>query len=367
MLSFFGFGSQSNDQKNNSLVNDDIREIFKTLTKEQKAKMFLKLHCSTAVNCFFSLDLEDQKYIFPLLSGPVRSDVLFKCDSVDKDLKNTLNDQVRFYNDHEKSAENSSTPSSFFFIMNKNNALVSKVENQISYSISADKVIDFELNSFKYQRKLMERHIESIANGLEKSLKFYHPITLAVDDKTDTITILDGQHRWNALKKIDRKLLSEIELQFNVIYFPDASDTDIMNVYKNINTSIPIDPHVLNKEMSYINLVDDIKKAFPKDCIRAFNKQLKATEDYPQNFIIDNYLKEELQYINVLDNATPKDIILHLKTINEFFKNNEKDAIFNLGIGESRNVKANDFYLAIKWPKSISFLEANTVKFNKTA
>ena len=119
--------------------------------------------------------------------------------------------------------------------------------------------------------------------------------------------------------------------------------------------------------MEYIALVDDIKKAFPKDCIRAFNKQLKATENYPQNFIIDNYLKEELQYINVLDNASPKEIIAHLKTINEFFKNNEKDAIFNLGIGESRNVKSNDFYLAINWPKCITYLEANTIKFNKTA
>ena len=356
MLNIFGFGA-SKKAETTTLINEDIAQIFKTLTKEQKAKIFLALPVSSVVNCFFNLDLESQKYIFPLLSGPIRSEVEFTSRTVNSDLKNTLNEQLNAFNDHEKNfLKNKTSPESFFFAMNKNHSLVSMIDNQITYSISADKIIDFDLKSFKYQRKLMQRHIDTIANGLEKSLKFYHPITLAVEDESNTISILDGQHRWNALKKIDRSLLSQIDLQFNVIYFNGVSDSDIMKVYKNINTSVPIDPKTLSREMDYINLVDDIKKAFPKDCIRSFNKELKEKDDYPQNFIIDSFLKEELQYVKVLDYFNCKEIISKLQVINEEIKSNETEAINNLSIGETKNITRNNFYLAIKWPSCINSL-----------
>lgn len=351
----FNFFSKSEDKAKNpflehTFTNTDVSQLVNTVSLEESITLIKLLPYVPQVRAFLALNNERQDHVFPLLGVHIRNEVI---KLFPEERQTDLIKQYEHYNNGAKKFEsdpNSST--SFFYWMQAHNAFKHKTQNKLVYILTADKAVQFDLKPYKYQRKLMERHIQCIANGIADSKMMFHPIILAYNDVDKSLTILDGQHRWNALKRVDSSILPEITVQIDVIVFQD-NDNDIMQTYKNINTNVPIDQSRMNEEMKYVNLVESIKQAFPKG-LRSFSKDLK--DPIPQHFIVDSYLKEELQYRQVLDKADTQDVIETLGWVNEHIKR-DADLQLSLNLIDGKICKRDNMFLGVSWPLAMDLLE----------
>ena len=138
-------------------------------------------------------------------------------------------------------------------------------------------------------------------------------------------------------------------VQLDVIFFPD-NDCEIMTFYKNINTNVPIDPAKLQDELKYVALLEKIKAEF-KDNIKVFVKDNK--DKTPQHIVIDTWLKEELQYREILNTYTEDQVLARLYAINEILA---KTPLTDMSMIERRMCGRNNFYLGVKWPASIDLM-----------
>ena len=363
-MNFFTSFFTQQAQQTQSQSNDEIRvprhaseettAMLANLTMEQKCSLCQSCADSLCVTIFAGLTADEQCHIFPLLSKEKRSLVI---NVVDETQQNRLVEHYNAcYEQSERFREDPNSADSFFYYMNFHNAQRKmgdgNVKNKVTYVLSADKLLMFDLQPYKFQRKLIERHIQNIAQGIQDSKMLYHPIICAYEKKHNRITILDGQHRWNALKLVDTDIVKGIDVQIDVILF-DSEDADIMECYKHINTSMPIDPSRLAMEMRYVQLIDRCKKEFKG--IMSFDT-LNPKREYPKHFVIDTFLKEQLQIREILDKFSEDEIIQRLKAINSHISlSKEVDAYISQL--ERRACTRDGMWLGIDWPSSIDILE----------
>ena len=354
MLSLFkGFFAASPQAELNTNNTNSNNLILAKLSLQEVVTLFIKLTTEEATATFYLLEESQQNHVFPLLNETIRNKLFTEC-SEERQLE--LLSQCSGF--RASSMEDITQCESFFYWMKVYNAL--KFENEIkqSYVLTADKVLQFDLKPFKYQRQLLERHVQTIAEGISKSKILFHPIILGRrethcgNDLTTSLTIIDGQHRYNALKRIDPDILATIHIQLDVILFPD-NDQQIMTFYKHINTNVPIDPLRLQEELRYVSLIDKIYAAFP-DCLQHYSKDDK--EKIPQHMVIDSWLKQELQYREILTKMSEDQVISKLKLVNDNLSLNDKLKA-ELTMIELRMCKRNHFYLGLSWPLAVDLLE----------
>ena len=308
------------------------------------------------VQLYTVLTQEQRQHVFPLLPPRIRDAIFY---SVDQDLKVEIMSQMDgFTKVKSQIEEDPHCAASFFHQLTIQNALKYTTQMKLVYVTQASKIRHVQLVPFKYQRRLMERHVQCIAQGIQMSKVMFHPIVLAFVPETQSLTILDGQHRWHALQQVPEEIAAQVLVQFDVIMF-DNDDTQIMKYYKYINTNVPIDSNRLNEELRYVALVEQIKQQFGKG-IRSFSKELKD-DQLPQNCVVDTYLKEELQYREMLTKMTEAQLIAKLVYINESLKN-DKDLVFQLSNIDARICKRDNMFLGINWPHSMHLLDS--VKFS---
>jgi hypothetical protein len=337
--SFFG------SRKQPPAVNaEQPNVLLTTLSITEITSAILKLGQNDMIKTFFALTNEQQIHVFPLLPDTPR-DAVFTLATEDQQ-EEFLEQCAAF---RESSQVDITHSDSFFYCMKVWNALKFTDTLKTSYVLSADKVLPFDLKPYKYQRQLLERHVQTIANGIEQSKIMFHPIILGYNGHKNSLTILDGQHRYQALKRLSPNSLQTLMVQLDVIFFPD-NDSEIMTFYKNINTNVPIDPAKLQDELKYVALLEKIKAEF-KDNIKVFVKDDK--DKTPQHIVIDTWLKEELQYREILNTYTEDQVLARLHDINETIA---KSPSTNLSMIERRMCVRNNFYLGVKWPAAIDLL-----------
>ena len=343
----------------NQIKHNDMTAVLDNLSLEQATELILRVQDDIAFKMFMVLNEEYQRHVFPLLKREL-GDRIFM--TVEPKTQEILLTELEAYSANSQSVKNDpNSPNAFFFTLKRWNALASQVEDKLTYFITADKITQFNIKPYKYQRKLMEKHMQCIADGINKTKTLYHPIILAYVQERDSLTILDGQHRWNALKRIEPSVQAQIRFQIDVILLPN-DDEVIMQTYKSINTSVPIDHHRLQDELRYIALVERIKKAFPG--IRSFTKELK--EPIPQHIVVDSWLKEELHYRELLQRMKEDDIIEKLEHINNHFKNSPEIQM-SLSLIDGKICKRENMYLGIQWPAAIDILEGKTANIANTS
>ena len=326
------------------LSTDDCSSIISSLNLEQTVDMMISLPEEVAYRVFFLLDNDKQDHVFPLLAASTRELILSSSDRCVQ-----LQEQLDCFLDHaERMEEEPDSANSFFYMMALHNAQKCRIDDKISYFITADKLQTFNLKPYKYQRKLMEKHVQTIVEGINKSNMLYHPIVLCYIHDRNSLTIMDGQHRWNALKRLADPQL--VTVQVDVILCED-DDEEAMQIYKNINTNVPIDHTQLKDELKYIALVEKIRIEFGSKAIRNFNKELK---EVPQHLVVDSMMKEELQYRSLLAKYTPEQIIQGLKVANELLASEPNQ---HLSLIDSKICKRERMYLGVMWPKAIDKLE----------
>lgn len=296
-----------------------------------------------------------QNHLFPLLPDALRNQVF---DASTEERKTELLIQLDGFTKSKREAEKDiNHPSSFFYCMQLWNTQKARHPPKTTYMVRAELLMKFDLKPFKYQRRLMDHHIACIAKGILQSKVLFHPIILAYIEPRESLTIVDGQHRWQALKRLATdpegvKLLKTMYVQIDVIDLPDH-DTEIMTVYKYINTNVPIDASKLHEELRYVDLVDKIKAVFTKG-IQTYRKDIKDT--VPQHFIVDSWLKEEMQYREMLSTHTEDVIIAKLMIVNDEMKQ-KLDTFTTLTAIERRMCSREGMFLGIRWPMAINRLE----------
>ncbi len=180
-----------------------------------------------------------------------------------------------------------------------------------------------------------------------KNQVFYIILSYAYIIVNQKITIVDGQHRYLALSTLDEAMLKKIKIQLDIILAED--DNEVMTIYKNINTILPMDVNYLAKELEYVDLIEKLKaKLGPGIC--QYSK--KITEQDP-TFVIDLYLKEELQIRELLSKYSVEEIIEKLNYINIHMKKYESE----LTSIQRRVCKRDNFYIGINWPEAINLIE----------
>jgi hypothetical protein len=184
----------------------------------------------------------------------------------------------------------------------------------------------------------------------------FHPIICVLEDEFN-LSILDGQHRFNALKKIPNDVLVDIDVQLDIIPF-EKDDTNVMKTYQQINNNVPIDPERMCAELEYVDLVQAIKSYFGQDSFQTFNPRL---ENYPQAYLVDHHLKREMQVRSILDLYICKkskydQILSALDHINSIMKE-RTDLLSNLTQMDRRVCVKNDMYLGLNFPEALDLLE----------
>jgi hypothetical protein len=332
-----------------------LSEMLQKLSLQEMVNWILRLPPTQVVELWPLLATNSQNHVFPLLPDHIRNQVY---DVSSEERQTELLIQLDGFSKSQRQAENDiNHPSSFFYCMQAWNTKKAKHQSKTTYMVRADQLMKFDLKPFKYQRRLMDHHIACISKGILQSKVLFHPIILAYIKPRESLTIVDGQHRWQALKRLvtdaeGALVLKNLYVQIDVIDLPD-NDTEIMTVYKYINTNVPIDASKLHEELRYVDLVDKIKAVFPKG-IETYRKDIK--DSVPQHFVVDSWLKEEMQYREMLSHQTEDMIIAKLMIVNEEMKASvDRDS--TLSALERRMCKREGMYLGIAWPSAINRLE----------
>lgn len=334
-------------------ADDCLLSICEQLNGEQITSIFPALDEADSVLVFLQLSDDKQNHVFPLLEANIQEQIMMKLNSQDQA---RLQHELQCYSQRMNAfSKHPNDPENIFFHLNTLNALKHYYPNKRIYFVNIHDLHMIDIKPYKYQRKLMQRHVQTIADGIRTSKIMYHPIILGYNEPKNQLTILDGQHRFKAIKLLvgDDSFTDDVYVQLDVIEFNDDDDTQIMQMYQNINTNIPIDASKLHMELSYVHLVQIIKGHFSFQNVRSFEKDI---ETQAQHFVIDSCLKEELQYRNVLLEHTSMDVLECLKQINEDMSKDHQ-LLFDLPLIDSKICQRNRFYLGVQWPYAINKLE----------
>ena len=341
--------SSSIDVTHTEQIQCDIhifKDIMTTLSTQEQIKIITNSVPSLACILFQYCSIKEQCFIFPLLSEEVK-EMIYLLDSTKKD---RFKKSEKEYHDRELDfKENQFTNGSgLLFYLNSNNYLQYTCGQKQTYLVSAKEIVDFDLHPYKYQRKLNITHMNNISNGIKESMTLFHPIICTYNDETNSISIIDGMHRYNALKSLSEDYLEKIKVVLEIIY--SNNDDEVMKKYKQINTTLPIDHEHLSKELEYVHCIEKVKEEFGS-AICSFSKKIKEQEDH---LVIDLLLKEELQIRNILDKMTTSEVIHKLKEVNQEM---ERYCDEKLSQMSRRICNRDNMYLGINWPMSIDLLE----------
>jgi len=127
-----------------------------------------------------------------------------------------------------------------------------------TYLVKASLLTSCDLKPYWAQRSQDEIHINTIANGIRQSNGLFHPIILANIHEKQEYSILDGQHRFEALRRLSDTQLESIIVQVDVITFHKDDTRWILQQYEYINTSKSFQREELVNEINVAEAVGNI-------------------------------------------------------------------------------------------------------------
>jgi hypothetical protein len=222
------------------------------------------------------------------------------------------------------------------------------IKNKTLHIVSLSKLKHLNLNPYRHQREYNPDHVEVLKEGINKTGYLYHPIILCHVPDRKEITIIDGQHRFKALKSmVGIKNSDDIMIQFEVIS-TDDDDIKIMDVYRNVNTCQPIDMNKIVLEQDYVKIIQKLKNMYKKKVINEYKKSSK-------HYIIESKLKAELMNRNLLIKYSSEVLINKIQDINSELE--EKMLILNrLSEDEMAKCKKTGFWLGTDFPNWVNKL-----------
>lgn len=163
-----------------------------------------------------------------------------------------------------------------------------------THVVKATDLLKCLLKPYWIQREQDQVHINVIANGIKQSNGLYHPIILANIKPRQQYCILDGQHRFEALKRLSDTQLANIQIQVDVITFEQDDDQWICQQYEFINTTKSFLREDLNLEISVSEIINELNKKL-KENHRTSNRIKDVNITLKQNSKVNiNHFKSEL-------------------------------------------------------------------------
>jgi hypothetical protein len=221
-----------------------------------------------------------------------------------------------------------------------------EIKNKKVYVVDLKELKHLNLFPYRHQREYNQDHVDVLKKGLIQTGYLYHPIVLIHIPERKEISIIDGQHRFKALKSILESLINgEIEVDIQVqIEMLECEDDDnkIMNIYKNVNTCQPIDMNKIVLEQDYVKVIQKLKNKFGKTVI---NDNVRNAKHY----LIESKLKTELLSHNLLIKYSEDELIKRIIRMNDDLKE-QQELLGKLSDEAFKKCEKNNFWLGTDFP-----------------
>ncbi len=221
-----------------------------------------------------------------------------------------------------------------------------EIKNKKVYVVDLKELKHLNLFPYRHQREYNQDHVDVLKKGLIQTGYLYHPIVLIHIPERKEISIIDGQHRFKALKSIlESSLNGEIEVDIQVqIEMLECEDDDnkIMNIYKNVNTCQPIDMNKIVLEQDYVKVIQKLKTKFGKTVI---NDNVRNAKHY----LIESKLKAELLSHNLLIKYSEDELIKRIVRMNDDLKE-QQELLGKLSDEAFKKCEKNNFWLGTDFP-----------------
>ncbi len=221
-----------------------------------------------------------------------------------------------------------------------------EIKNKKVYVVDLKELKHLNLFPYRHQREYNQDHVDVLKKGLIQTGYLYHPIVLIHIPERKEISIIDGQHRFKALKSIlESSLNGEIEVDIQVqIEMLECEDDDnkIMNIYKNVNTCQPIDMNKIVLEQDYVKVIQKLKNQFGKTVI---NDNVRNAKHY----LIESKLKAELLSHNLLIKYSEDELIKRIIRMNDDLKE-QQELLGKLSDEAFKKCEKNNFWLGTDFP-----------------
>jgi len=228
-----------------------------------------------------------------------------------------------------------------------------EIKNKKVYVVGLKDLKHLNLFPYRHQREYNQDHVDVLKKGLIQTGYLYHPIVLIHIPERKEISIIDGQHRFKALKSIlesvietqglcrDGELEVNIQVQIEMLECED-DDNKIMNIYKNVNTCQPIDMNKIVLEQDYVKVIQKLKTKFGKNVI---NDNVRNAKHY----LIESKLKTELLSHNLLIKYSEDELIKRIIRMNDDLK--EQQILLGKLTEEAfKKCEKNNFWLGTDFP-----------------
>ena len=221
-----------------------------------------------------------------------------------------------------------------------------EIKNKKVYFIDLKDLKHLNLMPYRHQREYNQDHVDVLKKGLIQTGYLYHPIVLIHIPERKEISIIDGQHRFKALKsilEIAREAQGDVDIQVQIEMIEcEDDDSKVMNIYKNVNTCQPIDMNKIVLEEDYVKVIQKLKNKFGKDAIKENSRNFK-------HYIIESNLKKELISHNLLIKYSEDELIKRIVRMNDDLKEKQK-LLCKLPEVTTRLCEKNNFWLGTNFP-----------------
>lgn len=228
-------------------------------------------------------------------------------------------------------------------------------DGKASFIVSAENLVNVQLQSYWAQREKDKSHIMTISQGIKNSRGLYHPIILANIVPRKEFVILDGQHRYDALFHISKKQREEIFIQVDVLTFEQDDDEWILQNYEWINTAKGISKQDLDDEKKIALLVDQLSKRFKHSNGRRLIGEYVHKNKQNSRLNIKELKSEMVSRLNLFKphlNDTEK-IISSIVAYNETFNQNHELHLCKTRVGHKVKDECIErkFWLGVNFPQ----------------
>jgi len=212
--------------------------------------------------------------------------------------------------------------------------------DQITFArICIDELLKIDLWAFN--RPLDIKHVKEIKSQIIKT-KYIHGIfCIAYLINEKKYYIIDGQHRYTALKDIKKKhLIKDVVVNIYTV----EQEQDIVQLFKDINNTKPLSP----KETPNLVIVSALEK-LETDYPEAIKNGDKTV--YP--YLLKKDIHERLKQIDI--NCDANELYLCIKRINKLYSKTKITEIPNvrskITVNTVKKTKTSNFYLGLdeKW------------------
>jgi hypothetical protein len=213
-----------------------------------------------------------------------------------------------------------------------------------TFVVKAYDLLKCNLKPYWAQRDQDQIHINVISNGIKQSNGLYHPIILANIKPREQYCILDGQHRYEALKRMSETQLINIQVQIDVISFEQDDDKWILQQYEFINTTKSFMREDLKDEINASEIINDINKKLKSRRIKDVNITLKQNS----KININNMKSELLKRVHRLNDPVTK-----ILQYNEECNQKHEEMFKHIRIGKNVKQECIDhkFWLGVNYPQ----------------